>query len=119
MGRIKKRVKNRNPKNLEELEAYEIQLKDKRIKHNNRIYFPLKQQYIDKVYRQYNQIQHDATQQNNKRLLQYYNRKFRFALIKYARETKYDFKKREYHYLYEKLFPKFMWIYYFVLARLR
>ena len=107
------------PNCLDELQAYEIQLKDKRIKRNNKIYIPLKQQYIDKIYRQYNQIQRDATQQNNKRLLQYYNRKFRFALIKYARGTKYDFKKREYHYLYEKLFPKFMWIYYLVLARLR
>ena len=112
-------LKKWTPKNLEELEAYEIQLKDKRIKHNNIIYFPLKQQYIDKVYRQYNQIQRDTDQQNNKRLLRYYNRKFRYALIKYAKGTKYDFKKQEYHYLYEKLFPKFMWIYYLVLARLR
>lgn len=103
--------------NLDELEAYEIQLKDKRIIRNKKIYTMLKNQYIDRIDNQLRILKrsqiNEALKLQGKRIL---IKKLRLALLKYSKDTEYDFKLHNKLEIYNKAFPIEMKPYWYSLA---
>ena len=103
--------------NLDELEAYETQIKDKRIKKKKKIYPMLKNQYIDRIDNQLRTIK--RTQMDESLKLQgnaILKKKLRLALLKYSKGTDFDFKLHNKLDTYNEAFPIEMKPYWYSLA---
>lgn len=96
-------------KNLDELEAYEIQLKDKRI--NSLIKLRLGEQYIDRIYAQIIRVSQLKKNCLRSTVIKQLKKKFKRALLLYSKGTKHDFHNCKYY--YEIAFPKEMKIYWY------
>ena len=106
------------PKHLDELEAYEQQLNDKRIQRIHKVYKRLREQYLWSIRGNIDSaLKAQLAVREKNRLVRYLRIKLRFALIKYSRGTNCDFKHEKY--IFEGAYPHLMNIYWFLRSRFK
>lgn len=99
------------PRYFEEIEAYENQLKEKRIINNQIISPCLREQFIYRIYRQLRDVgKAEITDKERKRYEARLKTKLRHVLRKFSKGTKFDFNNSKY--FYEIAYPiemKYYW----------
>ena len=101
-----------NPRYFEEIEAYEKQLRNKRIRNNPIISPCLREQFIARLLSQLKEVRmSDITEKEKKTYEKRIVLKLKYYLYKYSKGTKYDFNKEKYY--YEMIYPREMKCYWY------